>query len=185
MQEKTNQKFMRLYDIKKYQCTIWNWFKIYRKYKLTDHWQYIPKNFFKNFDKNSVSLVYLEFLFFYFRGHMINWRWKKSETCSKRAGFPSLFGSQQIISIYDLDTNLLGHKWLAQRPGSEKRQLFYITEIKLYFYLCLIKFYFYSFLIKLYFYLFLIKLYFKFTESAFLLFLIKLYSFKNQFLLFM
>jgi len=65
---------------------------------------------------------------------MINWRWKKSETCSKRAGFPSLFGSQQIISIYDLDTNLLEHKWLVQRPGSEKRQLFYITEIKFYFY---------------------------------------------------
>jgi len=40
--------------------------------------------FWQKFCHTSISGVF----FFNFSGHMINnWRWKKSETCSKRAGF--------------------------------------------------------------------------------------------------
>ena len=61
---------------------------------------------------------------------------------------------------------------------------FYLLVIKLCFYVYLIKLYVYFLIIKFYLYIFLIKLCFKINESTFFLFLIKLYSFKNQFLLF-
>ena len=61
---------------------------------------------------------------------------------------------------------------------------FYLLVIKLCFYVYLIKLYVYFLIIKFYLYIFLIKLCFKINKSTFFLFLIKLYSFKNQFLLF-
>ena len=138
-----------------------------------------------------------EIFFLIFQGDDLEF-WRQSPPKINGVNLKNYFDKKNKISKKSKFKSESPH---PPRSCSEKRQLFYITEIKSHFYLFLIKLCFYLFLIKLdfyffsnelsfylllkfYLYIFLIKLYLKINKIAFFLFLIKLYSFKNQFLLF-